>query len=176
MQNEKKRLRAEVNSTVEVHGQTVPDRCARCGRRYRERTREAARWNADFKSGFVTGLICPGCQTGAENLEAEINLIEAEHSERVDWLSLNQEERAELIVRAIEQRAVAVVRRHRDLASMAGETTLAIDVENWVKEAVDGWPGIAGQSSEVWKTAYAIAEDTIRSIIEASGQANDPDA
>jgi hypothetical protein len=30
-------------------------------------------WNIVVESGYITGLICPDCQTAEENTEAEIN-------------------------------------------------------------------------------------------------------
>ncbi len=32
-----------------------------------------ARWNAVWDKGYLTGFLCPDCQTPEENAEAEIN-------------------------------------------------------------------------------------------------------
>lgn len=45
--------------------------CARCGRR--ERTLVAmAGWNVVVEFGYITGLLCPSCQTPEEKAEAVI--------------------------------------------------------------------------------------------------------
>lgn len=46
-------------------------RCDRCHRRLRQHGMET--WNVVVESGYITGLVCPGCQTSEENVEAEIN-------------------------------------------------------------------------------------------------------
>jgi hypothetical protein len=48
-------------------------KCARCRRRYRAGAKDADRWNAGFSKGYLTGVVCPDCQTPEENAEAEIN-------------------------------------------------------------------------------------------------------
>lgn len=49
-------------------------KCMRCGRRMRwEIETDGQEWNVLFVHGFVSGIICPGCQTAAENAEAVIN-------------------------------------------------------------------------------------------------------
>jgi len=48
-------------------------RCHRCNRRWRDGAADADRWNTEFKAGVVLWLLCPGCQTPEENLQAEIN-------------------------------------------------------------------------------------------------------
>ncbi|WHP18814.1 hypothetical protein [Cellulomonas sp. ES6] len=47
------------------------ERCMRCSRRWRG----ADDWNSVWKSGVLTGLLCPDCQTPEENAEAEINAV-----------------------------------------------------------------------------------------------------
>ena len=44
-------------------------KCERCNRRYRG----TGEWNSNFRSGVLVSLLCPGCQTPAENAEAAIN-------------------------------------------------------------------------------------------------------
>jgi hypothetical protein len=49
-----------------------PKRCDRCGRRGRTFAAMAG-WNVVVKSGYITGLHCPSCQTPEEHAEAAIN-------------------------------------------------------------------------------------------------------
>lgn len=49
---------------------SAPIRCTRCGRRLRG---NAEAWNAQFEAGRIVAVICPSCQSPAENAEAEIN-------------------------------------------------------------------------------------------------------
>ncbi|WP_067977116.1 hypothetical protein [Mycolicibacter icosiumassiliensis] len=46
-------------------------RCERCGKRLRSLAAEG--WNVRVERGRPVGVICPGCQTPAENAEATIN-------------------------------------------------------------------------------------------------------
>jgi hypothetical protein len=46
--------------------------CDRCGRRVRTLAAMAG-WNVVVKSGYITGLLCPSCQTPEENAEAATN-------------------------------------------------------------------------------------------------------
>ncbi|MEU9805588.1 hypothetical protein [Mycobacterium sp. NPDC050853] len=46
----------------------------RCDRRLRNPDSvQGHAWNIVVESGYITGLICPACQSGEENIEAEIN-------------------------------------------------------------------------------------------------------
>lgn len=47
-------------------------RCERCGKRLRN-LGAGDGWNVRAERGVILGLICPGCQTAAENAEALIN-------------------------------------------------------------------------------------------------------
>jgi hypothetical protein len=49
---------------------TKVQECCRCGKRHREQSG----WNQDFIAGMVVGVICPGCQTSEDHIEAEVNL------------------------------------------------------------------------------------------------------
>lgn len=44
-------------------------KCSRC----RKRMRRDDGWNVVYSKGFLTGYVCPGCQSPEENAEAEIN-------------------------------------------------------------------------------------------------------
>jgi hypothetical protein len=46
--------------------------CDRCGRRLRNPGPDCE-WNVIVELGVITGLICPNCQTPAENAEAAIH-------------------------------------------------------------------------------------------------------
>lgn len=46
--------------------------CDRCGRRARS-LNAMSNWNVVVERGYVTGLLCPACQTPEENVEAAIN-------------------------------------------------------------------------------------------------------
>jgi hypothetical protein len=46
-------------------------RCQRCRKRFRGH----GNWNAVSIAGLTAGYLCPDCQTTAEDLEAELNLI-----------------------------------------------------------------------------------------------------
>lgn len=48
------------------------NRCRRCDRRLRNMN-TADDWNAIVEGGYITGILCPTCQTPDENTEAEIN-------------------------------------------------------------------------------------------------------
>ena len=50
----------------------LPRQCDRCRRSLRK-AKDVDGWNAIFKTGVVIGLLCPKCQTPAENAEAVIN-------------------------------------------------------------------------------------------------------
>jgi hypothetical protein len=47
--------------------------CSSCGRPYRGQ----GDWNATLKQGVIGGLVCPDCQTPAQNAEAESNAAAA---------------------------------------------------------------------------------------------------
>ncbi|SLH95776.1 Uncharacterised protein [Mycobacteroides abscessus subsp. massiliense] len=47
-----------------------PNKCSRCQRRLRNNTEG---WNVIVADGYVTGFLCPHCQSPQENAEAEIN-------------------------------------------------------------------------------------------------------
>ena len=46
--------------------------CDRCGRRERSLAAMAG-WNAVVEFGYITGLLCPSCQTPEEKAEAVIH-------------------------------------------------------------------------------------------------------
>ncbi|GJO37416.1 hypothetical protein NJB1604_02180 [Mycobacterium marinum] len=46
--------------------------CDRCGRRARSLA-AMSDWNVVVERGYVTGLLCPNCQTPQENAEAAVN-------------------------------------------------------------------------------------------------------
>lgn len=48
-----------------------PMRCERCGRPLDWHDCEG--WNGCYEAGRLYAVICPECQTGAENIEAEAN-------------------------------------------------------------------------------------------------------
>jgi hypothetical protein len=48
-------------------------RCDRCGRRCRNPRALADTWNSVWRVGYLTGFLCPDCQTPEESTEAEIN-------------------------------------------------------------------------------------------------------
>lgn len=49
-------------------------RCSRCSRRLRHLiTAETDGWKVILDVGIVTTIICPGCVTSAEHVEAEVN-------------------------------------------------------------------------------------------------------
>ncbi|WP_199700477.1 hypothetical protein [Galactobacter valiniphilus] len=55
--------------------------CMRCRRKYRGR----GEWNLVFAKGYVTGALCPSCQTPEENAEAVINEATLDYSKgRID--------------------------------------------------------------------------------------------
>jgi hypothetical protein len=56
--------------------------CDRCGRRVRSLAAMAG-WNFVVKSGYLTGLLCPSCQTAEENAEAAI------HEATLDFVVIN---------------------------------------------------------------------------------------
>lgn len=139
----------------------TPQHCERCGRGYTQTSSDANIWNGSFTGGYMTGLVCPGCQTAEDSAGAAVNEVELENSTTVDWHSLSSRERAETIVRAIYQRVDTVLRKHRDTARMAGKDHLEVDVLGWATEAVDGWPGIVGQPEKARQSAIRIAADEI---------------
>ena len=55
------------------HAVQIPNRCARCNRRFRASAADADMWNSTFKSGVPVETLCPACQTPDENAEAAIN-------------------------------------------------------------------------------------------------------
>lgn len=49
-------------------------RCERCGKRLREHHLTVdCEWNMVVEAGIITAVICPGCQTPMDHMEAEIN-------------------------------------------------------------------------------------------------------
>jgi len=53
-------------------------KCDRCGKRYRGH----GDWNIVYHDGYVTGFICPGCQTPEENAEAAFKALTLDYSRR----------------------------------------------------------------------------------------------
>ncbi|MFE4512613.1 hypothetical protein ACFRMQ_00230 [Kitasatospora sp. NPDC056783] len=51
-----------------------PLRCSRCGRSHDDAADKTA-WNGDFDRGVLRAVICPGCQTAAEAVEAAANEV-----------------------------------------------------------------------------------------------------
>lgn len=145
--------------------QSMPTHCKRCGREFSEEVRDATEWNVDFASGYITGLICPRCQTPEDSLEAQINDIELNGAETVEWDSLSSREKNDVIHDAIYQRAVATIEKHKKAAQMSGDTNVAVDPAAWGQEAVDSWPGIKGQSVAVRADAVALATDIISQLL-----------
>lgn len=56
-------------------------RCKRCARRLRGR---GDGWNVAFRDGRPLHLVCPTCQTSAENAEAEINAATLTYGQLAD--------------------------------------------------------------------------------------------
>ena len=46
--------------------------CQRCGRPFSRKLADAAGWNGFYLGGVLQHLVCPGCQTADENIEAEV--------------------------------------------------------------------------------------------------------
>lgn len=139
--------------------------CERCGRKLHESASDYATWNVVFKSGYVTGYVCPGCQTREESEGADANAAELEGSTLVDWNSLSERKQAELRVQAIYQCAHAVIKRHRDRAEKAGKTHVKVEVDAWAAEAIAEWPGIVGQPESAKVAAREVAADEIRAAL-----------
>jgi hypothetical protein len=55
-------------------------RCERCSRRYRG-TRD---WNATLLSGVIVSVLCPTCQTTAENIEAVVHEATLDYDQNDD--------------------------------------------------------------------------------------------
>lgn len=151
-----------------------PTRCERCGKRYREHLAQADQWNVRMVAGYPKGLICPGCQTAGDSLEADVNaaLLGDTQLSVIDgdgWTALGEEGRADLIMDTIETRACSVITAHRERAEMAGQTHVEVDVKAWAAEAIDGAQLFAGQSEELLGQARAQAEDTIRQMLRLDG-------
>lgn len=144
--------------------QQDPQHCARCGRRFRDSDTDAGLWNGMWSSGYVTSIVCPGCQTLAESAEAESNRPETETLRIVSWDSLDDRKTAEMITEGIWQRCRDVVTKHKDLAKMAGETHLVVKVDEWADEALQGWPLMHGQPEEFRQVAHGIATSHIREM------------
>ncbi|OAH41764.1 hypothetical protein AYJ66_07270 [Dietzia cinnamea] len=51
-------------------------KCGRC----RKRCRNAEGWNAVYAQGYITGYLCPKCQTPEESLEAQVNEATLDYS------------------------------------------------------------------------------------------------
>ena len=49
-------------------------KCARCSRRFRDGAADADRWNCQTEGGRVVAVLCPACQSDAEDIEAQVNL------------------------------------------------------------------------------------------------------
>jgi hypothetical protein len=56
----------------------MPDlkHCHRCGRRYRN---DRGDWNVQMRHGIALWILCPDCQTDAEDLEAQVNLAATDY-------------------------------------------------------------------------------------------------
>ncbi|WP_432789392.1 hypothetical protein QYM46_13795 [Brevibacterium sp. K11IcPPYGO002] len=145
--------------------QPMPTHCKRCGRTYQEKAHDSGQWNIDFASGYVTGLICPRCQTAEDVMEAQANDLALEGSTIVEWDSLSSSEKNDVIHDAIYQRAVATIEKHKKAAQMAGDTHVMVDPASWGQEAVDSWPGIKGQSAAVRTSANSLATDIITQVL-----------
>lgn len=139
----------------------TPLHCQRCGRGYTQTSDDADMWNGNFTGGYMTGLVCPGCQTAEESVGAAVNEVELENSTTVDWQSLSSQEQSETILQAIYQRVDTVIKKHRDMALMAGKKHVEVDVLGWAIEAIDGWPGIVGQPEKARQSVINVAADEI---------------
>jgi hypothetical protein len=47
--------------------------CARCARPYHPHVADAASWNMVLRDGRIVAVLCPGCQSSEEDLEAQVN-------------------------------------------------------------------------------------------------------
>lgn len=52
-------------------------KCIRCGKRQRN---SLDGWNTQHVAGISLGVICPGCQTSEEDIEAQINEIGTDYN------------------------------------------------------------------------------------------------
>ncbi|MEU5242381.1 hypothetical protein ACH4UR_37400 [Streptomyces lydicus] len=57
--------------------------CYRCTRACWKEADDASRWNTEFDRGVRVGLICPECQTPAENAEAEVKAATLDYAHTV---------------------------------------------------------------------------------------------
>lgn len=145
--------------------------CERCGRPFKDGDDDASLWNIRFDAGSPRGHICPRCQTGIDSLEADINAIELESNgvrplNAQDWTAMSEERLKELIHQTIEMRSRTVIASHREKAEMAGETYVAVDVDAWAFEALEGAQLFEGQPQKVRDEARAAAAEVIRQMLQ----------
>ncbi|HEX7351646.1 hypothetical protein [Brachybacterium sp.] len=130
-------------------------------RPFSDKLTDATRWNANFKTGVLVGLLCPKCQTQEEFLEAETNAANLADADLVSFRSLDPTKRAELIIEMIDKSAHTVIEKHRKKAERTGKTRVRVDVQAWAAEAAAGVPAIQGQSESFMAHAREIAAEYI---------------
>ena len=152
-----------------------PVRCSRCGATPDEEVPKGTTptgyvlvgyatagegWNVVYSGGRVTGHLCPGCQTGGESVEAEVNDTLTDYSGWHQLTDPHEVARAmvEDLVHRVEREWAMVCRR----VAETGETLIGGDAEDEVLERV------LGKMPAHWRDAYRGAEpfpERIRSIV-----------
>lgn len=137
-------------------------RCSRCGRRMRS----AAGWNAVFHLGYVTGYLCPDCQTPEENAEAVVNEATGTTAglTRREWTEHTPDENARLLIDMLRRAAEQTWRTWqqevaRDLPPEGGDVVVDVDAltdRTW-SEVPDGI-----KRGAVTPAAVQLALDEIR--------------
>jgi hypothetical protein len=112
-------------------------KCERCKKRYRG----SGDWNANLRGGEVVGVLCPDCQTPAENAEAVVNQATLVYGRDASGQHIAQPkvELADPVALAEDlfRRTEEAVQR---LASLVVETDSPWPLEDAVQMVEDGLP------------------------------------
>lgn len=147
-----------------------PTHCKRCGRPFVSSDKDSGLWNVDMVAGAVRGYICPGCQTADESAEAEVNQIEMENARLgtltpAELRAMSREEKSELFLQTIEDRCRNLIRAKKEAAEMAGDTQIAVDLDAWAVEAIDGIAMFVRQNATVKESARALAREMLAGML-----------
>lgn len=144
---------------------SAPSHCGRCGRKIDPSAKDAGQWIVNYSAGIATDCTCPNCQTSVESQEADANLPKTKGSKQIILGALGEKERLQVVLDGAWKRAAAVVSKYKDLAKMAGETSMAVNVEVWAEEALRGWPLMDGMPEHFWEAVRPIVQDDIREML-----------
>ena len=134
---------------------TKVQECCRCGKRHRGQSG----WNEDFIAGMVAGVICPGCQTSEDHIEAEVNLtLDPAAKDRYELNPTDDDGWERVIYGLIDTYPTAEkMRAEADRLGAARKDTNASTMVRLMRDLADGM-----ESGDLWE------EDESRSSLAAA--------